>query len=288
MAAPTITTAALPPARLGFDYALAGVQMAATGGSVPYAWAFPLNDEPAGILLASNGKLTGVPAVACGDYSFTIRVTGQNGEFSDKIFTLTVSASPNGIDLVSRVQIKPDPSDGGCVINLLNANASAALDLLTDLTEIPFERGCTLQPYVDEVPWLRSYSPKAIQKHWPIQSLTSASTPGGPLTVGSFADLMRGNVQVAPDQDGEFLAFRAPRAGADGYYALFVTYTAGFIVLPSDLYEAFIHLALLIYKEKERTGIEHLAVGESTTQYTRKLPEHIQAILSRWRRSHFG
>lgn len=284
MAGPTITTSVLPPARIGFDYKLAAVTLQA----VPAGATWLKTAGPAWLLVSADGKLSGIAPGPCGTDTFTFSATNGAG-VSSVTLDLFRSAAPNGIDLVSRLTgVKPDSSiPDTCVIDQLNLVAAAALQLLTDLTEVPFSQTCVLPTYTDEVPWTRSYTARVGTAAWPVQELTAAILGTTPLAIGTLKQLLLGQAQIAIDQEGEGLrlhgAFRC-----DGLQPLFVSYTAGFVALPTDLYEAWAHLALLEYKESARLGITETHIERLNTKYTRKYPEPIQAILSRWRRSHLA
>lgn len=77
----------LPGAIMGKSYSQ---QLAATGGTGTYQWALASGTLPPGVALASNGKLTGVPA-APGDYSFQAKVTsGSQTATIDVAVTVTI------------------------------------------------------------------------------------------------------------------------------------------------------------------------------------------------------
>ncbi len=84
--APTITTATLASGQGGTAYSQA---LVATGGVTPYAWTVASGALPPGLLLPPSGVLAGEPLEA-GTYGFRVRVTGADGIFSEKDFTLTI------------------------------------------------------------------------------------------------------------------------------------------------------------------------------------------------------
>jgi hypothetical protein len=69
-----VTDATLPPGSLGLVYAVPLVQQPATVASE--VWELVSGSLPPGILLSSNGSLTGIPTAA-GSYEFTVRVTAD-------------------------------------------------------------------------------------------------------------------------------------------------------------------------------------------------------------------
>ena len=83
---PMITTPSLPDGAVGISYSFT---MSATGGELPYSWA--LITAPAWLdINPSTGKLTGIP-LSPGDYYVRIRVTDDNLNTDEELFTLTVT-----------------------------------------------------------------------------------------------------------------------------------------------------------------------------------------------------
>ena len=96
---PQVAAALLPLATIGTSYSYA---FTATGGTSPYTWAFYGNSPDPGLLLASNGTMSGIPttASACpsGDSSpwygsapaniFQVRVTDANQQSAIQQFCL--------------------------------------------------------------------------------------------------------------------------------------------------------------------------------------------------------
>lgn len=89
----TITTASLPPATAGVPYSVA---MAAIQGAAPYVWSLYSGTLPAGITLDAAGNLAGTATGLGGTYTFSVRVTDQNGATHEKQFVLAVSGIYNG------------------------------------------------------------------------------------------------------------------------------------------------------------------------------------------------
>lgn len=81
-----ITTVSLPDATVDTAYT---ATLAADGGEAPYAWTITAGDLPAGLALASDGKITGTPTAA-GESTITVRVTDKNALVASKALTLTV------------------------------------------------------------------------------------------------------------------------------------------------------------------------------------------------------
>jgi hypothetical protein len=91
--APEITTSSLPGGTVGASY---GAELAATGGQTPYTWSLSAGALPSGLgLEASSGAITGTPADT-GTSSFTVRVTGGNGLWSEQGFSITVGGGTEG------------------------------------------------------------------------------------------------------------------------------------------------------------------------------------------------
>lgn len=86
----TVTTEVLAAATLGFDYA---AQLEASGGTTPYAWSVGSGEVPAGLDLAADGELTGMPQVP-GDYVFDASVMDTDGTTAQRSFSLTVHPEP--------------------------------------------------------------------------------------------------------------------------------------------------------------------------------------------------
>jgi hypothetical protein len=85
---PAITTSTIPKGRQGEPYS---ATLIAEGGTPPYSWEHAGGSLPAGLQLANDGSLTGVPQEA-GDFPFTARVS-DSGLREDMIgLTLRVLA----------------------------------------------------------------------------------------------------------------------------------------------------------------------------------------------------
>lgn len=288
----------LPDARIGIEYALANCAFDATGKNLsiapgngeqqPVSWELS-GGVPAGLYIdQQTGKLSGVITADCGIYNFTIEAIYANStDVTGALIsvqadrTLFVSALPNGLDLVQRLPIKDQQT---CSLEQLNLIARGALDLITTLTEIPFNYGaCTLPAFTEESVPTKSYTTRCWPRFHPVQQITEAKWIDSRLQVGSLADLIRGKAQIAIDDTRG--AFRIDQPSMfDGMRGLFVSYTAGMTVLPNDLLEVFIHLGSLMWKEKDRVGLKTLSVGEATTAYEKELPPYLWTVVERYRR----
>jgi uncharacterized repeat protein (TIGR02543 family) len=88
LTAPVITTATpLPAGMVGVTYNL---PLAATGGTLPYAWSVVVGSPPSGLDLTSAGAIIGTPDAA-GTTNFTVQVAGSDNAASTREFSLTVA-----------------------------------------------------------------------------------------------------------------------------------------------------------------------------------------------------
>lgn len=83
----TIATATLPTASMGRAYTAA---FNAGGGTGPYTWSLADGLLPPGLTITESGLLKGTP-MRNGTFSFLVRVTGANGESTEKSLSLRVS-----------------------------------------------------------------------------------------------------------------------------------------------------------------------------------------------------
>jgi hypothetical protein len=88
-----VTPASLAPGTVGYP---CGRALAATGGVPPYAWSLVSGSLPPGLGLASTGLISGT-AASKGTASFTARVTGADGLFTNRDFTLTINAAASDV-----------------------------------------------------------------------------------------------------------------------------------------------------------------------------------------------
>jgi len=88
-----ITTATVPAAYTCSPY---NVTLAVEGGVAPYTWTMADGSLPTGMVLTSEGKITGV-MTATGDFNFTVRVTDSSPtpKVLDKAFDMTVDVPSN-------------------------------------------------------------------------------------------------------------------------------------------------------------------------------------------------
>jgi len=87
--APTITTSSpLTSGMVGTTY---NQTLAASGGTTPYTWSITSGSLPAGMMMSLAGVIIGTPPAMI-TASFTVKVTGSDGQSSTKAFNLTVNA----------------------------------------------------------------------------------------------------------------------------------------------------------------------------------------------------
>jgi autotransporter-associated beta strand protein len=95
------------------------------GGFGPYEWSLAGGALPAGLVLAADGELVGVPA-ASGNFVFTAKVTDGRGSIAQRSLQIAVSAMPGSFDEWSNGVRWPDDAssalmadpDGDGVVNL--------------------------------------------------------------------------------------------------------------------------------------------------------------------------
>jgi hypothetical protein len=95
----TITPSRLFPATPGVFYS---ASIFVSGGTAPYSFSMKSGALPAGMTMASNGTLSGIPTGAPGLFTFTVAVNDSMGAPGSKSFSLVVAspaivASPTGL-----------------------------------------------------------------------------------------------------------------------------------------------------------------------------------------------
>ena len=87
----TTSTSTLPNGYIGNNY---NTQLTAAGGALPYKWS-SIPGLPAGLSLDDqSGVISGTPSATAANLSLQIRVTDNQNNFDEKLFTLTVQ-TPN-------------------------------------------------------------------------------------------------------------------------------------------------------------------------------------------------
>jgi Domain of unknown function (DUF4082)/Putative Ig domain/Bacterial Ig-like domain (group 2) len=107
----TIATGSLASGTVGTAYT---VNLAATGGTLPYTWALASGSLPTGLTLnASTGAIAGTPSLA-GTYNFTARVTDATNPVQTvtKALSIIVAVAPTTVTLWSSSAV-PTLIDGG-------------------------------------------------------------------------------------------------------------------------------------------------------------------------------
>ena len=83
---PAITTTTLPTGSVGSFYSF---HLQAAGGFPPYTWTLQDRNLPPGLTLGSDGLVSGTPT-SNGAWSFTVRVTDTESQFSSANLSLTI------------------------------------------------------------------------------------------------------------------------------------------------------------------------------------------------------
>jgi hypothetical protein len=86
-----ITTSSLPAGAPGTAYS---ATLNATGGTIPYTWSLATGTLPAGLILGSDGTITGTPATV-GTYSLTVQVSDSSTPAltTTRLFSIAIGAS---------------------------------------------------------------------------------------------------------------------------------------------------------------------------------------------------
>ena len=91
-AAPAVGVSAVPDGEVNVPYSAAPT---VSGGTGPYAWAVTTGSLPTGLAIDSTtGAITGTPSVA-GPYTFTVRVTDNDGQIANQGITLVIATGPS-------------------------------------------------------------------------------------------------------------------------------------------------------------------------------------------------
>lgn len=102
----TVTTSTIPSGAVGVPYS---ASFSATGGQSPYTWAVTTGSLPPGLVLNSNGTITGTPT-SPGPYAFIVAATDSNTfapGIGSKAFTINVIAMLSTSPLPSAVMNSP-------------------------------------------------------------------------------------------------------------------------------------------------------------------------------------
>jgi hypothetical protein len=90
--APSITTTTLPAGSQNVAYS---ANLAASGGTQPYAWSLASGTLPNGLgLNSSTGVISGTPT-ALGTSSFTVQVTDANSQIATQALSITIGSGPS-------------------------------------------------------------------------------------------------------------------------------------------------------------------------------------------------
>ncbi len=116
--------------------------LTASGGSSPYSFALTTGALPNGLSLAGNGALTGTPTVN-GVFNFTVTATDNTDCTGARAYTLTITASSNGLQFFPLPQpvrlLETRAGFAGCTMPgaPINANGTLTLPARTTCAGIP-------------------------------------------------------------------------------------------------------------------------------------------------------
>ncbi|WP_370680967.1 putative Ig domain-containing protein [Comamonas sp. GB3 AK4-5] len=122
VSAPTLTfvSSSLPAGTQSQAYSQT---LAASQGAAPYTYAISAGNLPSGLVLGSDGSLSGTPTVS-GTFSFTVEATDSNGAKGSQIYTLTITvAAPVANDVSATVAA--NSSANAITLNITRATASS-------------------------------------------------------------------------------------------------------------------------------------------------------------------
>ena len=121
--APALSITTPPALNSGIANSAYSTTLSATGGTAPYTWSITSGSLPAGLNLATNGILSGVPN-ASGNFSFTIKATDATSPTAQTA-TLTVSLAISA-SLAITTSTLPAPSPGSPYSSSLAATGGTA------------------------------------------------------------------------------------------------------------------------------------------------------------------
>jgi phosphatidylinositol-3-phosphatase len=116
-----ITTSSLPAGQVGTAYS---ATMQATGGTAPYAWKVSGGLLPAGVMLSTDGILSGTPTLS-GSFSVTVSVADSAGLSTSSMFSIaiTIRGSPLTVAVTSPA---PGATVAGTIMIVATASAGAS------------------------------------------------------------------------------------------------------------------------------------------------------------------
>jgi hypothetical protein len=125
---PSITTSSLPNGAVGIPYSQI---LAATGGSIPYAWTIASGTLPTGLSLSSNGVISGTPTIISDPTSITFQVTDTANIIASKNLSITIGyavwdvnrdGSINVLDMISLSQHLGETGKPGWILQDVNGD----------------------------------------------------------------------------------------------------------------------------------------------------------------------
>ncbi len=120
-----IPVISLAPATTGQSY---GVQLSAAGGAPPYAWSVDSGALPPGFRLGGQGILGGVASGAAATYTFTLKVTDQQGSTQTQQVSIAIVGPPptfTADNVVNAASFAPGIAPGA-LASIIGTNLSPA------------------------------------------------------------------------------------------------------------------------------------------------------------------
>lgn len=144
--------------------------------------------------------------------------------------------------------------------------------------------GRDLEP-VDHVEGYNGRGLEALFLRWdPVISLASVAVQGEALTVGRADEPVYPPPQVVIASDAMILRTDGmPFPSGPG--SVIVTYTAGFAIVPPDLFEAAVLWGALIFKNRDRAGISSQSMGAQSVTFSDEPPKFSRGVIDSWQRT---
>lgn len=116
----------------------------------------------------------------------------------------------------------------------------------------------------------------------PVLSVTSLYVNGAAVTVGALGATTYPPAAVIIR--GQSLRYTNGSVFTAGYGNVIVTYTAGFNVPPPDLVQAGVIWAGMLFKDRDRLGLNSEGAGGQSTSFTREMPPFVVEACDKWTR----
>lgn len=127
-------------------------------------------------------------------------------------------------------------------------------------------------------------------RHDPVVRLSAVSVNGEALTIES-TPVYPPTAQVAIHRGDGAIVRLDGGSFPEGRRNVIVTYAAGLGEVedggpPSDLMQALVEWAGLLFRDRDRLGLASLAQSQTTTAYVRSIPPFVSRVLDNWRRGY--